>query len=87
MKNHQSPVISTFSLHVNSFTTTPVSYTHLYVYKRQKTSLKAVLLNNGNTYASLPVAHSVHMKESYENLYVVLNKIKCVSKISKINNV
>ena len=40
-----------------------------------KTSLKAVLLNNGNTYASLPVAHSVHMKESYENLDVVLNKI------------
>ena len=40
-----------------------------------KTSLKAVLLNNGKTYASLPVPHSVHLKESYENLDVVLNKI------------
>lgn len=33
-------------------------------YKLIKTSLKGVLLHNGNTYASLPVAHSVHMKES-----------------------
>lgn len=40
-----------------------------------KTSLKAVLLHNGNTYASIPVGHSVHMKESYENLEIVLNKI------------
>lgn len=41
-----------------------------------KTSLKAVLLHNGNTYASLPVGHSIHMKESYENLDIVLNTIK-----------
>lgn len=40
-----------------------------------KTSLKAVLLHNGNMYASVPVGHSVHMKESYENLEIVLNKI------------
>lgn len=40
-----------------------------------KTSLKAVLLHNGNTYASIPVGHSVHMKESYENLEIVLTKI------------
>lgn len=40
-----------------------------------KTSLKAVLLHNGNMYASIPVGHSVHMKESYENLEIVLNKI------------
>jgi hypothetical protein len=31
-------------------------------------SLKAVLLHNGNNYTSLPVGHSVHLKESYENL-------------------
>lgn len=30
-----------------------------------KTSLKSVLLHSGNTYALLPVAHFVHMKESY----------------------
>ncbi|KAJ8884845.1 hypothetical protein PR048_011041 [Dryococelus australis] len=36
-----------------------------------KTCLKAVLLHNGNTYSTLPVAHSVHMKESYENLYIL----------------
>ena len=37
-----------------------------------KRSLKAVLLHNGNTYASLPVAHSVHLKECYENLEKLL---------------
>lgn len=40
-----------------------------------KTSLNAVILNNGNTYASLLAALSVHLEESYENLDVVLNKI------------
>jgi hypothetical protein len=30
-------------------------------------SLKAVLLHNGNTLPSIPVGHSVHNKESYEN--------------------
>lgn len=41
-----------------------------------KRSLKGVLLHNGNTYASVPVAHSVHLKETYENLELLLNKIK-----------
>lgn len=40
-----------------------------------KRSLKGVLLNNGNKYASIPVAHSVHLKETYENLANVLVKI------------
>jgi hypothetical protein len=40
-----------------------------------KRSLKAVLLHNGNNYASLPIGHSVHLKESYENLELVLTKI------------
>ncbi|GFW24301.1 uncharacterized protein TNCV_605501 [Trichonephila clavipes] len=35
-----------------------------------KRSLKAVLLHNGNRYASVPVGHSVHLKECYENLRV-----------------
>jgi hypothetical protein len=41
-----------------------------------KRSLKAVLLHNGNKYALLPVGHSVHLKERYENLDLILNKIK-----------
>ena len=40
-----------------------------------KTSLKAVLLHNGNKYSSIPVAHSVHLKETYVNLELVLNKV------------
>ena len=41
-----------------------------------KRNLKAVLLNNGNKYASIPVAYSVHLKENYENLEILLAAIK-----------
>lgn len=41
-----------------------------------KRSLKAVLLHNTNVYAPVPVAHSVTLKEKYENIEMVLNKIK-----------
>ena len=41
-----------------------------------KESLKCVLLHNGNQFASIPVGHSVVLKESYENLATVLQKIK-----------
>ncbi|GFU88997.1 uncharacterized protein TNCV_2894451 [Trichonephila clavipes] len=40
-----------------------------------KRSLKAVLLHKGNRYASVPVGHSVHLKECYENLEFILNKL------------
>lgn len=40
-----------------------------------KRSLKAVLLHNGGRYASIPVAHSVYLKETYENLELVLKKV------------
>jgi hypothetical protein len=40
-----------------------------------KRSLKAVLLHNGNHYASLPISHSVYLTESYENIELVLTKI------------
>ena len=40
-----------------------------------KRSLKAVLLHNSNKYASIPVGHSVIMKDSYENLVVLLDRI------------
>jgi hypothetical protein len=32
-------------------------------------------LHNGNNYASLPIGHSVNLKESYDNLELVLTKI------------
>jgi hypothetical protein len=34
-----------------------------------------VLLHNGNKFASIPVAHSIHLKETYENLQTVLEKL------------
>lgn len=41
-----------------------------------KLSLKAVLVHNGNKYPSVPIAHAVHMKESYENMRVLLDHIR-----------
>jgi hypothetical protein len=40
-----------------------------------KVSLKAVLLHNGNKYPSVPSAHAVYMKESHENIKLLLGKI------------
>lgn len=39
------------------------------------TSLKAVLLHNGNKFPSIPVAHSAHLKETYENVKLLLEKL------------
>ncbi|GFO39812.1 hypothetical protein PoB_006631700 [Plakobranchus ocellatus] len=41
-----------------------------------KRSLKAVLLHNGNKYSSVPVGHSVHLTENYENMKILMNAIK-----------
>ena len=41
-----------------------------------KASLKCVLLSNGNQYASVPIRHSVLLKESYDAMKMVLTKIK-----------
>ena len=38
-----------------------------------KRSLKVVLLNNGNKFGSIPLAHSVTLKEKYENFNLVYN--------------
>ena len=38
-------------------------------------SLKAVLLHNGNKFPSIPVGHSVRMKEEYENVKALLDTI------------
>jgi len=40
-----------------------------------KFSLKAVLLHNGKTQHSIPVGHSVHNKESYENKKILMEAI------------
>lgn len=39
-------------------------------------SLKAVLLHNGNKFPSLPLAHSVMLKENYESVKMVLQTLK-----------
>ena len=41
-----------------------------------KTSLKAVLLHNGNRYASVPIGYSTHLKETYETMSLLLEKIR-----------
>ncbi|ESO05370.1 hypothetical protein HELRODRAFT_171762 [Helobdella robusta] len=41
-----------------------------------KTCLKAVLLHNGNRYASIPIDYSTHMKETYETMSLLLQKIR-----------
>jgi len=40
-----------------------------------KLSLKTVLLQNGNTLPSIPVGHSMHNKESYENMKILVEVI------------
>ena len=40
-----------------------------------QSSLKAVLLHNGKTLPSIPLGHSVHEKESYENMKIMTEVI------------
>jgi hypothetical protein len=40
-----------------------------------KLSLKAILFHNGNTLPSIPVGHSVHNKELYENMNILMDAI------------
>ena len=40
-----------------------------------KVSLKAMLLHNGKKFPSAPLANAVHVKETYENLQVLLQKL------------
>lgn len=41
-----------------------------------KESIKAVLLHNGNTLPSVPIAYSATIKESYENLKTILTSVQ-----------
>jgi hypothetical protein len=40
-----------------------------------KLSLKTVLLNNGNKLPSVPLAHAVHMRETYASIQGLLEKM------------
>jgi hypothetical protein len=40
-----------------------------------KSSLKAVLLHNGSVLPSIPVGYAVNMKDSYDNMKLLLNCI------------
>jgi hypothetical protein len=40
-----------------------------------KVRLKAVLLHNGNKFPSVPLDHVTNLKESYENMKLLLEKI------------
>ena len=48
---------------------------HLFIDFSER-SLKAVLLHNSNVLASIPLAHSTKLSESYETLKLVLEKVK-----------
>lgn len=41
-----------------------------------KRSLKCVLLHNRNIYGSIPIGHSVKMKEEYANIKIVLDRLE-----------
>ena len=41
-----------------------------------KTRMKSVLLHNGNKFPSVPLAYTTNMKEKYENLKILLEKIQ-----------
>ncbi|MEL7307752.1 MAG: hypothetical protein AAGK05_07670 [Pseudomonadota bacterium] len=41
-----------------------------------KRSLKCVLLHNGNHFSSVPIGHSVHLKESHNDIKTVIELIK-----------
>ena len=48
-------------------------------------SMKAVLLHNGNLKPSVLLAHSVHLKELYDNLKIILETINYDKHLWKIS--
>ena len=38
-------------------------------------TVKGVLLHNGNVFASVPITHSVHLRETYDSLTHLLNSV------------
>ena len=39
-----------------------------------KTSLQAVILHDGNKFTSVPLSYATNMKETYENLKILLER-------------
>ncbi len=52
-----------------------------------KTNLKAVLLHNGNKYASVPVGYSIHLKETYETMSLLPEKKIAIKSINGVSAV
>ena len=48
---------------------------HLFIDSSSR-SIKVVLLHNRNNYPSLPMAHSVHLKEDYTSVKMLLSALK-----------
>ena len=42
-----------------------------------KVSLQLVLLHNKNKFPAVPLPHATNMKETYENMKLILGKIQC----------
>ena len=53
----------------------PQDWRRLFI-EGSKRSLKCVVLHNGNKYASIPIGHSIKLKEGYNNIKQVLEKLK-----------
>lgn len=53
-----------------------IDYWKLFI-DSSNTSLKALWLHNGNVSHSIPIGHSVHLKETYENITQFLRCIHC----------
>ena len=49
-----------------------------------KASSKPVLLHKGNLFASIPLAHSTQIKETYKNIEIMLTKLKYKEHRSKV---
>jgi len=47
-----------------------------------KKSLKCVLLHNSNGFASISIAPSTNLKEEYDNIKMVLQRIKRTPKVN-----
>ena len=63
-----SGLISWFGVHYNA------SDWRLFIDSSQS-SLKGVFLLNGNTFASIPVAHWIHLRETYDSLKHLLHSV------------
>jgi len=67
--------VSMFSLSQGHLDTNTIHLSSVFT-DSSKIKLKTVLLHNGNKFPSVPLAHAAKMKESYENMELLLEKIQ-----------